>query len=1245
MVEGPSAISVSGTAESAPTKEVATDGAAREMPPGDVSTPAKATDSDDKVPKAPAATKEAETAAGAGAQPVLTAISDLEMIALAAITRGEGAKANGGAPGYSAHALREMAAAHRQEVGADSEILLALAAAAEQEEIVKAGQRSHGKTNGGETSAVSSAATAAQEAMGQVSPGEEATKSPGAVAKGKDATSSEELESFISRNVDLRSAGSESGRVGRTEAAGGSASPIARAALGILGLGREAEREGINRTASSPGRQAKAGGPRRTALCGSSQTPPGRPAAEPPSTTYSLVASSPAEADLASSSRAGTSPAGAALDEDGPKSNSALPGGSDSAEDEHLTKAVWPVSSVSSGFWGRWHMNSSSRHENPTTMQPSLAKRSASGAGAATGHAEKAPLVGQDSAEASESTVARTTPLAVLQSSVASSRAWLADKYAKLPPAETVTSHMQLSKLRELLAVPAGMFRSQLAPSDRAEVDPLKPSESKGTAPRWSRVSDENLDGKGVEGEGPPEKYETWEVVRDFCCDIRVIILLGILFLLLLAMWLSVDKADHTSLQSSTTGAVFFPPPAAPVLSIPPPTPTSTPTPTPGPASGSLTCSGACCSSNAPLIPTMVPTMASEWWSSQMADRAQVQLRGMSSGKWLGPNEKTGRWSELGAFLSSPTEKEFLKVLRVNTTAVMLRTPEEYLMVAHADGAVAASTTLHEPSTIFMVDTVKASAHQIRLIAYDGKYLATKPDGEFYRTANPSLAEVFDVREVMAVPSIRGVSLSNWLLVEEWIEPALFIRIPLFTDGLALQIQSVATANWVSSGGGGGVPITCASASPEPAYGTFFLRTLGNNTYQLRTHDHWYLSAENGGGGALYADVAQPGSLGYENFVFVFNPADPTEFLIKTAKGYYVGVGTDGALEATTLAAGVKTGSGRSTWNGPLAFGYNEISAVRGEWQLSNYLGPSAAAEALGEHRKTWVTEADFAYLAELNINAVRIPIGYWLTQEDKPDAPFVPGGAALLDEAFAWGEKYGISIYVTLNGVPGSQNGRESSGSRDGIADWASDATNIDRTLGAVEWVVERYASSTAFFGIGLLNEPVSIAVNLDVLKQFYIDGYNVVRNHSHCAYVGMQPRVDGDPYELDVFFTRQPFTNVVVDMHFFNVFNPDLQSMSFDETMTFVNTTRAEEIAEIQHSGVKVLVGQWSLELPGNSTATDLQYQDFADVQLETYAGATAGWFFFSYKMGRLQWPQWSFQLGIENNWLAQVEGGGWP
>jgi aryl-phospho-beta-D-glucosidase BglC (GH1 family) len=37
---------------------------------------------------------------------------------------------------------------------------------------------------------------------------------------------------------------------------------------------------------------------------------------------------------------------------------------------------------------------------------------------------------------------------------------------------------------------------------------------------------------------------------------------------------------------------------------------------------------------------------------------------------------------------------------------------------------------------------------------------------------------------------------------------------------------------------------------------------------------------------------------------------------------------------------------------------------------------------AIQTHRASWVTEADFAFMASIGVNSVRLPVGYWVLAE-----------------------------------------------------------------------------------------------------------------------------------------------------------------------------------------------------------------------------------------------------------------------
>lgn len=76
-----------------------------------------------------------------------------------------------------------------------------------------------------------------------------------------------------------------------------------------------------------------------------------------------------------------------------------------------------------------------------------------------------------------------------------------------------------------------------------------------------------------------------------------------------------------------------------------------------------------------------------------------------------------------------------------------------------------------------------------------------------------------------------------------------------------------------------------------------------------------------------------------------------------------------------------------------------QVSAVQGDYQISGFA--TNAADTVQNFRKNFITESDWAKLANVGINTVRIPIGWWIAQGANPDPPFIPGADAILDNAF----------------------------------------------------------------------------------------------------------------------------------------------------------------------------------------------------------------------------------------------------
>ena len=154
-----------------------------------------------------------------------------------------------------------------------------------------------------------------------------------------------------------------------------------------------------------------------------------------------------------------------------------------------------------------------------------------------------------------------------------------------------------------------------------------------------------------------------------------------------------------------------------------------------------------------------------------------------------------------------------------------------------------------------------------------------------------------------------------------------------------------------------------------------------------------------------------------------------------------------------------------------------------GERQLmlaAQQQGKSAQVrDAITAHRDSWVTQQDFVTMAEAGVNAVRLPIGFWVVADTaEAAAPFVEGGLQYVDKAMQWGAAHGIGVLLDMHAAPGSQNGFDHSApAQKNKERWDSQQQPSPsypaQTLAVIEALAERYGSASALLGFMPLNEP----------------------------------------------------------------------------------------------------------------------------------------------------------------------------
>lgn len=116
------------------------------------------------------------------------------------------------------------------------------------------------------------------------------------------------------------------------------------------------------------------------------------------------------------------------------------------------------------------------------------------------------------------------------------------------------------------------------------------------------------------------------------------------------------------------------------------------------------------------------------------------------------------------------------------------------------------------------------------------------------------------------------------------------------------------------------------------------------------------------------------------------------------------------------------------------------------------------------------------------------------------------------------------------------------------------------------------RYAKHPALLGIELLNEPSSGTVPLDTLLSYYKQGYQIVRKYSPTAYVIVCQRIGNtDPNEI--YQANIGSLNLVVDLHYYNLFDTFFVNMSTVDNIQFIHNSRETQLQALNRANGPLL------------------------------------------------------------------------
>ena len=371
-------------------------------------------------------------------------------------------------------------------------------------------------------------------------------------------------------------------------------------------------------------------------------------------------------------------------------------------------------------------------------------------------------------------------------------------------------------------------------------------------------------------------------------------------------------------------------------------------------------------------------------------------------------------------------------------------------------------------------------------------------------------------------------------------------------------------------------------------------------------------------------------------------------------------------------------------WMSPALF---EGTTAEDEYYLPRQLSKEVYEARIKIHRAEYITERDFTRIKSMGMDAVRIPVPYFIFGDREP---FI-GCVEELDKAFCWAEKYGLQILIDLHTAPESQNGFDNGGIS-GVCKWSQEPDEVEFELSVLERLAKRYGTRPGLWGIEILNEPIledmwttmdvanrykpadpekargSRPNTMEFIRSFYLEAYDRIRKYMPDEkYV-----VIHDAFELKAwkeFMREDKYKNVVLDTHQYLMVAEALGCEQNVESYTaYIRGTLAKDIEEMQQY-FPVICGEWCLfnslacgcdTKGGQSVLNGVEgapaevvspeekkriYSALAKEQLDAWKKGS-GYFYWSYKLlvdtvndaGWIGWDSWDFGRCTDFGWFPK-------
>ena len=201
--------------------------------------------------------------------------------------------------------------------------------------------------------------------------------------------------------------------------------------------------------------------------------------------------------------------------------------------------------------------------------------------------------------------------------------------------------------------------------------------------------------------------------------------------------------------------------------------------------------------------------------------------------------------------------------------------------------------------------------------------------------------------------------------------------------------------------------------------------------------------------------------------------------------------------------------------------------------------GKETAAVFFQNFHENFLSEEDFLFLQQCNVNLIRVPFNYRLFLDDEDPEAFHEEGFRQLDRILPLCRKYGIYLLLDLHSVPGGQNPDWHSDNGTGISQFWHFGVFRKQVVKLWRKLAGHYVDEEMILGYDLLNEPFLMGAP-DVLDDFFAEVTRAVRevDTHHILFL------EGDHFAMDFQrFHELSDKNTAFSFHFYpTVWEPEL-------------------------------------------------------------------------------------------------------